>query len=94
MFSFNQTIDPPTPATANALAEYADAKGVKQLFGLSRSHLYQLKDEGKILSVCLRRRGAVRGRRLFNCDSIRRYLAANIDVQGAGHLNPHHGGSQ
>jgi hypothetical protein len=47
------------------------------MFGLSRAHLYSLVAEGKIRSVCLRREGATRGRRLFDCASIRAFLAKN-----------------
>ncbi len=62
--------------------EFADAKMAHRLFCLSRTHLYQLADAGKISSVVLRREGALRGRRLFVCESIRKYLNANIDGGG------------
>ncbi len=54
--------------------EFADWKGVRVIFGFSRAHLYQLIKEGKILSACIRRQGATRGRRLFDCSSIRDFL--------------------
>jgi hypothetical protein len=65
-------------ASVTAQPEFADHKGVKALFGLSRAHAYALVAEGKIRSVCIRRPGAARGRRLFDCASIRAFLNANI----------------
>ena len=65
-------------ASGTFVPEWADAQGTKVIFGFSRSHLYQLVKEGKIKSACIRRRGALRGRRLFNCESIRAFLNANI----------------
>lgn len=59
--------------------EFADAKMARRLFSLSRSHLYQLAAAGKIRSVVLRKKGAVRGRRLFVCESIRQFLNAHIE---------------
>lgn len=58
--------------------EWTDHRGAKVLFGFSRSYLYQLVKEGKIRSACIRRRGALRGRRLFNCESIRAFLDARV----------------
>ena len=42
--------------------------------GLSRSFLYGLATEGKIRTVSLRRRGAVRGVRLIDLDSLLSYI--------------------
>ena len=61
-------------ALVAARPEFADHKGVRQLFGFTRTHAYQLAKEGKIRSVCIRRPGAIRGRRLFDCASIRAFL--------------------
>jgi Helix-turn-helix domain len=65
-------------ASGTFVPEWADARGTKMIFGFSRSHLYQLVKEGKIKSACIRRRGALKGRRLFSCESIRAFLNANI----------------
>ena len=62
-----------------ATPEFCDSKQVKALFGLSRSHAYLLAQEGAIRSVSLRRRGATRGRRLFDCQSIRDFLNKNAE---------------
>ena len=50
-----------------------------RLFGICRSSLYVLITAGKIKSTCLRKRGAVRGIRIINFDS----LAAYIESQAA-----------
>jgi len=59
--------------------EFLDHKGVRANFGLSRAHVYQLIRQGQIRSVCIRRQGATRGRRLFECQSIRDFLNKNLD---------------
>lgn len=64
----------PTKTESQTQIEFADAKTVRQIFGISRSTAYQLNAEGKIRSVSLRRHGSIRGRRLFDCKSIRTYL--------------------
>ncbi len=60
--------------------EWADAKNVNHIFGLSRSTLYRLADEGKVRSSSLREIGKLRGKRLFSCDSI----AAHIESMANG----------
>lgn len=62
--------------------EYVDSKGLRAVFGLSRSLGYALIDEGKVKSVCLRKRGALRGKRLWVADSVREYLNSQVDEQG------------
>jgi hypothetical protein len=57
------------------LPEFVDHKSLRALFGLSRAHAYLLAGEGKIRSVCIRRPGANRGKRLFDCQSVRDFLA-------------------
>lgn len=79
----NMTVNPVTAAAVSAAPEFVDAKGARQLFGLSRSHLYDLEARGLIRSACLRRPGAIRGRRLFCCASIRAFLAACMDDKAA-----------
>jgi hypothetical protein len=59
--------------------EFVDAKGLKTIYGISRSHGYHLADEGAVKTVCLRKPGALRGKRLWECQSVREYLRANID---------------
>ena len=70
------TIAPPMPAEAViATPEFCDSKQVKALFGLCRSHAYLLAQEGEIRSVCLRRPGATRGKRLVRLQSSIRALS-------------------
>jgi hypothetical protein len=66
----------PTPQSAAtpSLPEFADHHNARALFGLSRSYLYRLADERRIRSVSIRKPGAIRGRRLFDCASIRAFL--------------------
>jgi len=59
--------------------EYADSPGAKALFGLGRSYLYRLHADGLIQGVSLRKRGQTKGKRLWNVDSIRRYLSAAME---------------
>jgi hypothetical protein len=64
----------PQSAAASSLPEFADHRTARALFGLSRSYLYKLAEERKIRSVSIRKPGAIRGRRLFNCASIRAFI--------------------
>lgn len=66
----------PHSAAVSALPEFADHQTARKLFSLSRSYLYLLADERKIRSVSIRKPGALKGRRLFDCASIREYLAS------------------
>jgi hypothetical protein len=54
--------------------EFVDCKGLEAGWGIKRSLAYQLLNDGKIKSVSLRRRGAIRGKRLFSVDSVRAFL--------------------
>lgn len=54
--------------------EWADAKTIRLLFGICKSTLYRLADEGKIRTSSLRERGMQRGKRLFSCPSVNAYI--------------------
>jgi hypothetical protein len=71
----------PQSAAVNALPEFADHRTARALFGLSRSYLYNLANERKIRSVSIRRPGALKGRRLFDCASIRAFLESSAISQ-------------
>jgi len=60
--------------------EFLNHQSVKALFGISRSFAYNLSKRGLIKSVSIRQRGALKGKRLFVADSIRRYLMSNIET--------------
>jgi hypothetical protein len=57
--------------------EWCDTKAATQRFGLRKPHLYILLAEGKIRASCIRRPGALRGRRLWLVESIRAFIEAN-----------------
>ena len=77
------TTDPLSEAVAKASQhhepEFCDSPGAKALFGLGRSYLYRLHADGLIRGVSLRKRGQTKGKRLWNVDSIRRYLGASME---------------
>ncbi len=75
----NTTTTPITSVTTAAKPEFADHHGARALFALSRTSLYRLEAAGKIKSICVRQRGAQRGRRLFDCDSIRHFLREHME---------------
>lgn len=54
--------------------EWGDARRVTLIFGLGKSTLYRLADEGKIRTSSLRERGKLRGKRLFSLDSIAAFI--------------------
>ena len=59
--------------------EFVDCKGLEAGWGIKRSLAYQLLGDGKIQSVSLRRRGAIRGKRLFSVDSVRAFLREQME---------------
>ena len=83
-------IDPvrATPAyVAGVDPEWLDAVGVRQVFSIKRSLLYELDDDGLVESVSLRRRGRTRGKRLFSVDSIRSFLREQKKEKNAAQEN-------
>lgn len=66
----------PKSAAVSTLPEFVGHQDARRLFGLSRSYLYRLADERRIRSVSIRKPGALKGRRLFDCASIRAFLDA------------------
>jgi hypothetical protein len=72
------TTHPLSEAAARASrpdAEFVDARGLAAGWGIKRSLAYALLAEGAIEGVSLRRRGQLRGKRLFKVDSVRAFLA-------------------
>ena len=57
--------------------EFVDAKGLRELFSISRTHAHRLAAMGLILSVSLCGRGKTRGRRLYSVASVRALLSQN-----------------
>ena len=62
------------PVTQDLIPQYTNSKGLTRLTGLTRSHAYLLYSEGKIDSVCIRRPGSTRGKRLWHVPSVLRFL--------------------
>jgi hypothetical protein len=58
--------------------EWADCKTITRIFGIGKSTLYRLADEGKCKSSSLRERGKLRGKRLFSCDSVAAYIESMV----------------
>jgi hypothetical protein len=54
--------------------EFVDARGLEAGWGIKRSLAYALLAEGAIEGVSLRRRGQLRGKRLFSVGSVRAFL--------------------
>jgi hypothetical protein len=78
----NQLTDSPIEPGRFVTPEFLDVDQVRAYFGLKQSFLYRLLAENKIRAVCIRQRGKVRGRRLFDVESIRSFLNAQVDKQG------------
>jgi hypothetical protein len=76
-----QTDEITAPVTASPAsdAEFCDSLGAFARFGVRRSLLYELHHLGLIKGVSLRRRGTARGKRLWSIDSIRAYLASQME---------------
>jgi pyruvate/2-oxoglutarate dehydrogenase complex dihydrolipoamide dehydrogenase (E3) component len=60
-------------------AEFVDHVGLKRRFSIGRSAAYTLIENGDIRSVCLRRKGCIKGKRLFEVASVREYFAKQSD---------------
>jgi hypothetical protein len=69
----------PVRAAAPGNPEFLDAEGVEKHFGIRRSLLFRLLAENRIRGVSIRKTGRLRGKRLFDCSSIRELLRSNID---------------
>ena len=64
--------------------EFVDSRGLRQMFGISRTAAYDLINDGLIKSISLRRTGRARGRRLFDVASVREYLMGCYDSPKSG----------
>ena len=66
----------PVAASWGVDPEFVDFAGLYALYGIKRSLGYQLIAQGLIRSVTLRRRGALKGKRLIDARSVRELIAA------------------
>jgi predicted site-specific integrase-resolvase len=64
--------------TATKVSEWGNAKQVFEQFGIARGSLYRFADAGWIKSVSIKNKGARKGVRLFNLQSIREMLEKNL----------------
>ena len=72
--------------------EFVDCPNLERIFGIRRSLAYELIKRNAIRSVSLRKRGALRGKRLFDVQSVREFLhrqgaESPGSEQTVGHLN-------
>jgi hypothetical protein len=77
------TIAPLSEAAARASnvdPEFVDVRGLEHGWGIKRSLAHQLLADGAIRGVSLRRRGQSRGKRLFDVDSVRKFLRKQMDA--------------
>lgn len=51
-----------------------------KLFGIGRSTLYELIREGRVKSASIKKRGALRGRRLISFDSLAGFVEDHITL--------------
>jgi len=79
----NKTTAPVEPGAVGS-PEFGRIPDVQRLFGLKRGYVYLLLNEGKIKSVCLRKRGAKTGVRLIHLQSVRDFLQANLENGAPG----------
>jgi excisionase family DNA binding protein len=69
------------PVQARWRPEWIRVDPAAELFGISRSKLYELIGDRKIKSFCLRERGKVKGIRLISYDSICEFLEKEAQAQ-------------
>ncbi len=69
----------PIQASSAIDAEFCDSPGAKSRFGLGRSYMYALEKARLIRGVSLRKPGQLKGKKLWDVASIRRYLARQME---------------
>jgi hypothetical protein len=84
METFPFTTKPIEASIVSNSPEFVDSRGMRQMFGISRTAAYDLINDGLIKSVSLRRKGRARGRRLFDVASVREYLMECYDSPKSG----------
>jgi len=69
------------PRPVTYAPEYGDVADVRRVFGLRETHLYGLYYSGKIKAVLIPGPKGRRGKRLFDFESIRSYLAQHVTTK-------------
>jgi len=80
----NQITTAPITASSDNDVEFVDSPGAFRRFCLRRTYLYELERQGLIHGVSLRKKGALKGKKLWVVASIRAYLAEQMENRGAG----------
>jgi hypothetical protein len=79
------TTEPVQPGrTAQIAPEFLRTNDVRKIYGIPRGSLYGLAKLGKIKGCLLRIRGAKSGLRLWSVDSIRAYIAEQMEAAEKG----------
>lgn len=76
----------PVAATWGADPEWLDHRGLKNMFSIGRSAAYRHVQNDDFRSVVLRREGCIKGRRLFDVQSVRDYIAKQLAEQESGEV--------
>lgn len=73
----------PLEASADCIPpEFVNHRGLRSGFGISRSQAYELSARGLVRTVCLRKPGSIRGKRLWEVASVRAYLNSCVEENG------------
>jgi hypothetical protein len=71
----NKLTTAPVEAAQSFSPEFIGVRDFCAAFGVGRSTLYHLLDEGAVRSISLRLKGRTRGKRLIDVQSVREYFA-------------------
>jgi hypothetical protein len=74
---FHDSFTTETPAATpwTRPPEWLDVPGATRAVSLGRSYLYQLIHDGSVRSICVRKPGCVKGKRLISAASLMEFLA-------------------
>jgi len=67
-------------------AEFTDHVGLKRRFSIGRSAAYTHVQNGDFRSVVLRRKGCIKGRRLYDVQSVRDWIEKQLAEQESGEV--------
>ena len=70
------------PIQTHFRPEWLRVEAAVQLFGISRSKIYELIADRRIKSFCLRERNKLKGIRLISFDSLSEFLENEAKAQG------------
>lgn len=70
-----------TIATVTVKPEWVRAGDVRKIFGISRSHIYELIKDNEVSSTVIRKRGNKTGIRLISYDSIAAWIKKHAEPE-------------